>query len=245
MKTKIVYIKQNYQYLIFLIVAFCLPLTFQYQPLLIGLFGLSGMLKIRKSNFNVSALNLLLLFPLLYFVLQIIGGFCSNNIREAWTNIETKIAFTFIPLIVLFTTQRLKLKVESTLKIFVFANLLASLLCLFLALKNSIYINDLGEIVFQSSAYLEFNNMTFFQLINIRYSYFSYIFLSFIHHPSYFSMYIIFSIVTLLHLMNKDKEKRRYYIPIILYFTIFIYLLASRAGDGYIPGGYGQNHYPG
>ena len=228
MKEKLFYIKNNYQYLIFLLVAFCLPITFQYQPLLVGILGLSGILAIRKSNFNASALNLLLLFPLLYFVLQLLGILYSNDTREAWVNIETKIAIVFISILTLFLTKNVKLKIEAILKIFVWANLLASLICLFFALKNSISFDDLGNIVIEISDYS--NRYSFFQLINMRQGNFSYTFLSSIHHPAYFSMYIIFSIVILLYLINQNKTKYKYYIFMILYFIAFIYLLASRAG---------------
>lgn len=232
MKSKIwQFIKLDLQYYIFILLVFVIPLTKKYLPYFVFLWVLSGFISIRKVNRESVKNIILLLFPLLFFSIHAIGLFYSNNFESGLFDLEVKLSIFFIPVVSIFITDKVQVNYRLILKLFVFGNLLASITCLVLALYKSISFNELGDLIFESSNWPTVTQgLGFFQLINHRYSFFSYSFLSVFHHPSYFSVYIIFSIAILVYLIRSSKKKHIMYYGIIVYFTIFIWLLGSRAG---------------
>lgn len=223
-------IRNNLQYYIFIIVAICIPLTRKYLPILMFLLILSSLVSIRKINI-LSFKNLsLVLFPVLFFVIHVFGIFYSDNLKEGLSDLEGKLSFLLLPIVVIFITDKVKNNFQIILKSFVFGNIIASIVCLVFAFYNSINVNELGDLIFEASVWptstKDFNSI---QLISSRYSYFSYDYLSIIHHPSYFSMYIIFSIVIIVYLIRSSKRNHFLYYITIFHFSVFIWLLGSRA----------------
>lgn len=224
------FIKSNFQYYIFIILAIAIPFTKSYLPHLMLLWVISGILSIRQFEITSFKHKILLIFPFLFFIVHLLGLSYSENLKSGLFDIEVKLSFLFIPLVAIFITEKVKINYRLILKLFVYGNLIASLICICFAFFNSIQFNEIGNLVFKTSVWPTLTNgMSFFQLINHRYSYFSYSYLSIFHHPSYFSVYILFSIFILVYLIQLGKTNRLISYILIIYFSIFIWLLGSRA----------------
>lgn len=224
------FIKINYQYIAFLLFVFLLPFTKKYLPYIIFLWVLTGLFSIRRIELKSFKYKILLILPFLFFLIHVIGFIYSDNLKSGLFDLEVKLSILFIPIISIFITEKVKINFRFILKIFVFGNLITSIICLIIAFSNSIHVNEFGNILFEPSYWLEFRDLSFFQLINERASFFSYLILSVFHHPSYFSVYILFSIATLVYLIRSSKKRLFGYYGLIIYFSIFIWLLGSRAG---------------
>jgi len=223
-------IKEDYTYIFYLLVVFAIPITFKFQPVVMALWVLIGILSIKRMDIQDYQNYLLLFFPVMYFLIHAIGITYSDDVSAGFSNLEAKLAILFIPLVSLFLSKKIKINYMLILKVFVLANLVASIICLLHAALNTIEINEEGKIILEFSAWpTDIKGFSFFELVNMRYNKFSYGFLSFIHHPTYFSLYILFSIVTLVYLVRKESRYKVLYVLCIAYFAVFIWLLASRA----------------
>ena len=224
------FIRSDLQYYIFLIVAFFLPLTKKYLPILMSLWVLSGIISIRKVELRIYKPLIFLLFPFLFYLVHIIGLIYSDNLKEGLSDLEIKLSFLLVSLVILFITEKVKSNYRLILKFFVFGNLIASIICLISAFHNSMEVNEMGNFIFEISVWPEVtSNLSLFELINQRLCYFSYNYLSLIHHSSYFSMYLVFSIVIIVYLIRSSRKSHLTYYFLIFYFSIFIWLLGSRA----------------
>ncbi len=225
------FFRSNFQYYIFIILVLAIPLTKKYLPYVMFLWVLSGVISIRSLKIKDYKSYILLIFPFLFYLIHAIGLFYSDNLKSGLFDLEVKLSILFVPFMALLITEKVRVNYRIVLKFFVFGNFIASIVCLVFAFNNSINVNDFGKIVFESSRWSDTINLSFFQLVNQRYSYFSYSYLSFFHHSTYFSVYIIFSVVILAYLIRSSKKRHILYYSLILYFSIFIWLLGSRAGE--------------
>lgn len=208
--------KSLYYYL-FIALAFVMPLWEKMVPIVILAIAAnwiiegnySGkLLQIKKNTSN----RYLLAFSGLY-ILYLFGSLYSNNIRGnsgALFDMEAKLSLLVFP--VIFSTLDLNKPkpdiVNKTLYSFVFGCLIST----FILITNAII------------KYLEIGQIDAF----------FYAQLSMDFHPSYFSIYLNFSIAILLYnIVSKGiKTPVKKYITIlaILYFETFIVLLSSKAG---------------
>ncbi len=220
---------KDFQYLVFIICVIAIPFTKEYQPYVMFLWVTSGVFVVKKSkNLNYRSL-ILLMMPLIVYVMHVFGLLYSKNFNKGIFNIEVRLSLLFIPLIAVFLTDKVKQRYILLFKLFVGANLLASLICLFIAFFYSFSINKFGILIFEPSYWPELKDLNFIQLINERGSFFSYDMLSVFHHPSYFSIYILFSIVLVIYLIRVRKGHKVFFYVLVTYFTIFLWLLGSRA----------------
>lgn len=223
-------IKNNFQYYAFLVVSFSIPFTKEYLPYSMALWVLTGLLSIRKITKDRFQHMLLLIFPFLFYVLHVFGLIYTSNTGNGLFDLEVKLSILLIPFVVLFITNQAKIKINNVLKIFVLANLLISIFCLIVAFQNSIQVTDSEGILFEPSVWKVTKNLSFLQLIFGRHSWFSYSFLSIVHHPGYFSVYVLFVIYILIDLIRQGNKKwERWYYALIVYFSMFLILLGSRA----------------
>jgi O-antigen ligase len=208
-----------------------MPFTKEYLPYIMFLWVLSGVLAIHKVNRQSFENKILLLFPLFFFLIHVIGLIYSTNFRNGLFDLEVKLSILFIPIVSIFITGKVRLNYRLLFKLFVFGNLIASIICLVLAFLNSVQISEAGAYIFETSAWPTVTqNLGFIQLINQRLSNFSYVYLSILIHPTYFSVYLMFSLAILVYLIRSSKKRHVLYYALIIYFSIFIWLLGSRAG---------------
>ena len=230
------FLRNNLQFYIFLLVAFFMPLTHEYLPYLMFLWVFSGVMAIRKVEFNYSKIQwLLILLPAIFYLFHVIGMIHTSDLQSGLFDLEMKLSLLFAPIVMLFLTHKVKQNANLVVKAFILGNLVALAICLFRALDHSLIMNEAGKILFEPSYWSSEQGSSFFQLINQRYSHFSYSFFSFIHHPSYFSMYVLFAICLIIYLYRKyDKRKTLnstlVFVLMLFFLTLMIWLLASRAG---------------
>jgi len=222
-------IKNNFQLYVFILLALLLPFTKTYLPYLMFLWVMSGVLAIHKISKNYHKSFILLLLPVVFYSVHIIGFIYTQDIKNGLFDLEMKLSIIFIPVVVFFITDKVKANYRVLLKLFVYGNLGASLVCLLFAINNTVVFTESGISIEHMVWPTITKGLSFFQLINQRFSYFSYGFLSIFHHPTYFSIYILFSIVILVYLIRSAQKKRTGYYFLIIYFTIFLWLLGSRA----------------
>lgn len=168
---------------------------------------------------------------LVYFVLTALSIIHTINIENGITEIQIKLSLAFFPIILSGSNKIIKNNSKTILIIFVIANIVASILCLGNAFIESV-VTENNHTIFKFYIF-DYKIYSFWDLINTRNSHFSYIFLSIFKHPSYFSMFIIFSIIIIIYFFKKDYVKKLKWIiicvSILLFFVFIIYLLQSRA----------------
>ncbi|MFC2152109.1 O-antigen ligase family protein, partial [Bacteroidota bacterium] len=224
------FLRSDFQFYIFLLVSILMPLTKKYLPMMMALWVLSGLISIRRIKMESYKNMILIAFPLLFYLVHCIGVLYSNDLNNGLFDLEVKLTILFIPFVTYFMTDKIKLNYRLILKVFIAGNFIASIICIIYALNSSIQFTDTGSLILETSSWPTVTEgMSFFQLINHRFSYFSYNYLSKIHHPSYYSIYIIFTITILVYCIKTSKKRNIGYYILILYFSLFIWLLGSRA----------------
>ncbi|MFN8259042.1 MAG: O-antigen ligase family protein [Bacteroidales bacterium] len=225
---------QNINYFLTLVVAFWMPLNEAYYPAILGLwlaFWLfEGNFKTRFGNFK--DVYLIMAF-LLYFLITVVAVTYSNNKNDAWFEVQKKLSFAFFPFIFLGSNEIIKKNVRAILMAFVLGSLASSFYCIGNAFYQNLQFTYHG-IVIKYWAYDDFAGWPFWKVFNDRYNLFSYIYLSVFKHPTYFSLYILFSICIIYFfiLKNKNSSKRKKFLAsiLIMYFLVFVFFLQSRAG---------------
>lgn len=173
----------------------------------------------------------LLLF-ILFYVLHVIGMTYSENTKAAEIDIILKTPFVIMPLLLFFSGDYLREKKNKILLSFVAGNLLASVICLIAATVRSFSLVN-GTWAF--NAELMDHNYSFWQMLANGGNNFMYQSLSVFHHPGYFSVYIVISVLLLLDMLvrkeiGKSMHTKALYILLILFFCIMVYLLFARTG---------------
>ncbi|MCD4745756.1 MAG: O-antigen ligase family protein [Bacteroidales bacterium] len=205
----------NTYYYLFLLLVFFMPLYKKVVPFIIALLVLNWLIEGKyKYKFQLIINNryrfYILLFSSIYLI-YLIGLIYSSNFQYAFFDIEVKLSLLIFPLIFstiddVFLTKR-KIK-------YLFAGFIAGCLVgTLVSFGNAIY--------------------NFYQSGSLHEFYYSR--LPFFHHPSYFAMYLNFSIALLIYNLWKNyhdlsKLKIVLFIILILYFQLFIILLSSKAG---------------
>ncbi|MBN2681605.1 MAG: O-antigen ligase family protein [Bacteroidales bacterium] len=150
--------------------------------------------------------NKFLWFFVGFFLLYLVGMLFTENQNAGWFNLEVKLSLLFFPLIMSSLNSNYEGKEQTIFKIFIGANLIAGIVCIISAVVN----------------YYFWNYNTFF-----------YAKLSIFHHPTYYSMYIAFSLVLVLNNIFTEKASRNkiiIYTILIVVFLTLVFLLSSKAG---------------
>jgi O-antigen ligase len=185
------------------LIALLLPFKFLISPL-IGCWLLYNLFSFSNQNWKSIYQNNTIMFSLLFFLAHTLAYFFSNNKKEALFSIELKLSFLIMP--VLFFISRFDNKSKNKLLFsFVISCLLSAFICITNSLINFIKNNEL----------LTYNNFCLFM------------------HPSYFAMYLCFSVIILILRFNDLKFLN--YQKIIVALTLFlliigIFLSASKMG---------------
>ncbi len=222
----------NYWFLLLFI--FWLPLKDDFLPTILALWIftwlLEGNYKNRFKGFLQSKYHYLGFF--LYFLLTLLFVPRANDFAYGIFTVQEKLSIVFFPIILLGSNQKVKSNTITILKIFILGNLIASVYCLTDAFLNSLLIEN-GRYVFNHNILPQSNGYSFFEAVNLRYSQFAYTVFSKFKHPSYFAMFIIFSIIIIVDFLRKGILTKRWLralsIAIILFFIFILYLLQSRA----------------
>jgi O-antigen ligase len=222
----------NYWFLLLFI--FWLPLNDDFLPLIMAFWLLTWLLggnfKLRLSNFDTKPLYIALC---IFFFLTIISLIYSNNVNNAFFNIQEKLSMVFFPIIISGSNLRDEKKIKSIFLAFILGNLIAAIYCLCYAFFTNLIIEN-SHIYIKYWALEGFKNKSFWYLFNQRFNLFSYEYLSIFKHPSYYSMYIVFSMCIIYYFIREKiivKMKNKIaLITLILFFVFMLFMLQSRAG---------------
>lgn len=223
-------------FLCILLLAFAMPLAIRslYLSYIIIpwviFWLLEGDFKLRfnKCRFESSKLHLLL--PIFY-LLHIIALIYTNDLSDGLKHLEVKMSMLIIPILIIGESNLNGERINRILKAFVAGNIVAVITCIIVATIHSTKVTDAG-LVFNSSMWEGTMNYPFLVQVKNNWSYFSYTSFSILLHPTYFSMYLLFSIGILVYFLHRQITKIMFIISLllILLFVIGIFLLGSRAG---------------
>lgn len=173
----------------------------------------------------------LLYLPFIFYIINALGFLYSYNKSSALHDLEVKLSLLIFPLIFISIGHLYKKHIIQFFNFFLIGNLIASVICLVVALLNSMGVNH-GEMLFETAINQNYSNQSFFLLVGNRQSLFSYTYLSIFHHPGYFSMYLVFAVIVAYYQYRLAVKKRwkTIYLSLLVFFYIMIYLLSTRAG---------------
>ena len=225
----------NVNHFFLLLFIFWLPLKDNFLPLLLFFWILTWLLEGNfKKRFNQYLPSKpLLLALIIYFLLTCFALFISTSFDDGILEVQQKLSLVFFPILIIGSRHKIKENLNTILLIFIIGILAASLFCLANATASSISINN-GIINFEYWPYPEFKGESFWKLVNIRFNNYSSGFLSIFIHPSYFAMFLVFSICILLFFIKHKLVSKTIHkvgvVILITFFLLMIYLLQSRAG---------------
>lgn len=134
--------------------------------------------------------------------------FLISSLVEYWPKLETKLSLILLPLIILIALDLKKEILQQLLKLFLIGSILSCIICTI----NGIF--------------------SFF--ISGNYNSFFYQELSIFHHPSYFSMYLNFSIgllyINFIKPIKNFNINRKLSLLLIIFLTLIIVLVSSKNG---------------
>lgn len=225
-------------YLLAVALAFILPFNFYFIPTLLIILLSVGFIEafyyrklLTRPNTSlivyggISAVHFLHLFIITIF---------SENVQYGASKLETKLPLLLFAMFFLVSLEQFKRRKQITLVSVVLGSIIASLTCLVIAFIKSVKFD--GTIISFNTCALpgSYSDYPFLYLFQRGWSYFSYGFLSVFNHPSYFSIYLVFSLSILLvfkqqfTLLLKGKSNFLFYATVGLLILTLI-LLQSKA----------------
>lgn len=224
---------QNANYFLCLLFIFWLPLKDEYLPLIMALWIFTWLLEGNfKNRFSFFSINPLFISLIIFFSFTILYIFRANDFEYGFFQVQQKLSLVFFPLILAGSSNKIKDNYKMILLVFILGNLVASFYCLIYTFIDCLKIEN-GSYTINYFITPGNYKETFWELINLRYNRFSYNYLSIFIHPSYFSMFLVFSIVTIVYFFKKGLIVKNWTkiasVLIILFFIFMLYLLQSRA----------------
>jgi hypothetical protein len=192
-----------------LLVAFLMPLSHKITVYAIMLFVLSWLMSGPWLHNAKSAIkNPVFIILVTFFLLHLIGLLYSSNMHAGWFDIEVKLTMIIFPLVFFLSDFLTEQKRKSVLLTFVTGTTIAMFVCVGAAFYEY-YTNNVNN--------------------------FFYMKLSIVHHPTYFAMYICFSLAVILKYLFYDESEiskflKSLFVILIILFSVFIYMLSSKAG---------------
>jgi len=212
---------------------FWLPLKDNFLPAILSFWLFTWLLEGNfKNRFNKFSNKLIYIIISTYFLLTVLSLLYTNDIDVGLFEIQKKLSMLFFPIIIIGSNKKVKNNYNTILYTFVIGNLIASIYLLSNAFFSNLIIEN-GTWFIEYCPDKSFKSHSFFELINLRFNNFSASYLSIFIHPSYFAMFLVFSIVILIYFFKQNFIKKTTLklltISIILLFVFMIYLLQSRA----------------
>lgn len=178
--------------------------------------------------------NFLLQVFVAFFLFHLVGILYTQNSQSGWFDIEKKLFMLLLPFAIATSGKFEKKEITAILSLFIGACFLGSVYCLIHAGVQLTSLSN-GDISFTQIDYL---SATPFRELNAgggeAWVLFSYRALSsgINLHPTYFSLYLAFCIVFLLHLAAVKNIRSTFlkilFWSLIVYFSLFIFMLSSR-----------------
>ena len=217
-------IKGSITYYAALIIMLIMPVYHWYLPPFMALWFVFWLFAIRQlvGDLKHISLNNKILFVLfnLFYIWQVAGMVYSNNTQAGWRNIILRISLLLFPLVLLSPGELIRKKINTLLQVFALGTLLSLFICVGYALYRSLNLQN-GIWSFNPHPPVE-----------TWLNYFYGAEFAFLQHPSYLSMFAIFSFfISTESFYNRSIKKifRLLWLAVSICFIISLYLLSSRA----------------
>jgi O-antigen ligase len=184
-----------------------------------------------RNKFSIVSSSLLVQLLIVLFLWQLVGLAFSDDLNRGWFSIEKKIFFLLVPVALATSTTKLAEKdVKLILTAFTTACLVGTMVCLYGAWKETRLVMEGSSAI---NPYLA--NSAYFQLHGSESA--SWLLFSYVSlangiglHPTYFSLYLAFSVAFVLNELPSAATvvRKAALIALALYFTTFIVFLSSR-----------------
>ena len=233
MQTNIINRLKKLDYYAFLLLVFSISFYREISAFTYAIWVLFGLItlfinskdkriRIDKNLTNKRVFALLLL----YYLLLTMSLLWSQDTIKGLHKLETKLALIITPLMFLNIPHYFYRKVDEVFNAFILGVLVASMLCLIIALVKSIEL-DIFRFYEILNKPLEIFNIVIEVGNHFFYSKFSHFL-----HPTYFSMMITLSVIVLRFKRLKTNKKGQtiYYLFGILFLLFILFLLSSKAG---------------
>ena len=195
-----------------LLVVASLPTFRHFTPILIVLFALSSLIHaVINKAFDIT--NKKVFYTgIAFFAMHLISVIYSEHKAIAWFDIEVKMSLLIFPLLFSITNKYISENIKYIFYSFSIATVLANIYLLTIGLYNA-------EIV------------SVFNLTEAEIWRFSSSNLAKYIHPSYLSMYNLFVLVYIVHMIINDKKAIRFILILpALFIVLIIFLLQAKAG---------------
>ncbi len=189
------------------LILFCisLPVSLPLNNIAITLIVLAtlfeGNFSVRFKKFSRSVLIL----PVVFYGLHIMGLLYSENLIAAFGHLETKASLILFPLTLGTTLLFTPALVRSLFRIFILSNLAGALFCLCYAFNNFIRTGIINKLFY-------YDLTSLFDL-----------------HPVYFALYLAVSVLSILY-FSKTTEPlfgKRTEVGLLMFFLVYIFLLTA------------------
>lgn len=202
-----------------------MPVYVPYLPpfmILWGVFWLwENNFTVKRNMFLNNKASVLLFLFLGFYIWQIVGLLYAENLSTGYERIFKRLSFLLFPLVLFYPGEKISKNANMIIRVFAISSLVFVIYCLGNAIHHSISIVA-GKYVFNSHP-ADYNYENYFYGSR----------LSFPLHPSYFSMYIVLSILISLETLFDSSLRsviKIFFSLMILVFLVALYLLSSRAG---------------
>ena len=199
--------KYNLTQILLLVIALLIPMEKTTMRIAIVFVSLVCIL---KGDFKVlfKRTSWIKLIPTVLWVLPFLQLFFLNKLNVHWGHLETKLSLLILPIVIVLGIKLKEDFIYEIIRVFIIGCCFSIVICLI----NSSY----NFIVFKNS------------------NYFFYKKLSFLHHPSYYSMYLNLAIgflyLNIISTSPKIEIDKNWSWRLIISFTIFVILVSSRTG---------------
>lgn len=219
----------HYIFLLTLLFVLVLPLKKELATPVLILWFLLWLIKGNYFRDFKQSKKLWFFFSLvLFYFLHVFGMLNTTNVSSGMFDLEVKLSLLFFPLVFVSAVSYTHKFFNRILGMFVVGNTIAAIICICVAFYRSIYFID-GSFVFNPIAERLFEGRMISEF-NFFYERFSCL-----NHTSYFSMYLVFSIVILNYFIDKKiyfgkASLRFFYYILIPFFLLILFLISSKAG---------------
>lgn len=201
-----IFLYQNY---LLYAIAFLLPCAPRLTPMLILGFGVLSIYAIVRGYSRVQMTEVGVFF-ILFFCLHLLGMTFTENQSRGWFDLQVKLSLIAFPIMFIGFKFLNKTNFDNTLRAFLYGTLAAGIFCL----AQSAY-----SVLIEGKAYYYFLTSRFSVII----------------HQSYFSMYLVFSIIVLAYLewplfMNRSWKRNMANALLLVFFTVCVVLSGSKIG---------------
>lgn len=224
-KNFISFIEEGYpQYYLLFVLMILVPAYYWYvTPVMIVLgliFAFSAKRKYIEISFLPKTTKILFFTWIIFYLWQVLGLAYSESLSEGVRNITLRLPLLLFPLILISPDRKVIANTDKLLKVFAISTFLFVVFCFAYATYRAVSLTG-GEFTFNPHPVID-------PWLNFFYESHFAIF----QHPSYLSMYILFSVfISFEYLLYESNSilKKIFSIIVISVLLISIYLLSSRA----------------